>query len=130
MRNFSLGLRELPAWFVRSVVLLAIAGALAMVLIGKAFATPRAQSGEECQLLADMALVSRALVLDEMKREQVDRIMGRVYSVDPGRGADFMRLITDAAYRAEGGAGDFAKLVLRECAARRGNLDAILGTDS
>lgn len=110
-------------------VLVLVAVAFTVVYVTKAYAAPRVQSGEECQLLADMALVARALAEDKMPRDQADRIMARIYKVTE-HGVAFMNLITAAAYRDEGGAGDFASRFLQTCVNARGNVDSILGTDS
>lgn len=95
-------------------------------------AAPRADSGAECALAADMAIVAASLAQD-VERKQADRIMERIYlrvgGEDLSKRRAFLAAILVVAYANRPDAQEFAGQLFAMCVRSRGNMDGILGTD-
>lgn len=123
-------LRDLPPWFARALVFGLIVLALAIILVPIAWSAPKANDGQECSLAADMAVTAAALAVEKVERKRAEPIMLRIYSLDPVRGIALMQAIVRVVYRDAPDPEKFATALFVECTTKRGNMDAILGTDS
>ena len=105
--------------------------AFLMVLMPVSVAAPKLQTGHQCLYYADVALVARALVVNEVSPIKTERIMAAVYTAPPGSdGPGLIALIVVAAQSDRSAPTEFAAKFLRVCLEGRGNLDSLLGTST
>jgi hypothetical protein len=90
-------------------------------------AAPRAQSAEECTLIADMAVVARALAEEKVDQALAEPIMLRIYDLKP-RGLEMLRAVIVASFAQNESAEAWSAKVHLTCMVRGGYLDSILGT--
>lgn len=103
---------------VLKVAFVMVAAMVVCALLLLAHPQARAQSQEEmCYVFADMAVVARSLVLEDIPKDKVAKIMERIYA-GPGMGkevVDIMVRIEAAAQRSTSNPGTFGSHVLAAC---------------
>lgn len=111
----------------RSLAVAALA--LAIPLAVPAAAAPKADP-RECPGYTDVALVARALAMDDIDAPRSARILARIYDTQgDARVEDIVRAIVAAAQRDKSAAaGEFARRLARACVYGAGDMDAVLGT--
>lgn len=87
---------------------------LAAVLLTASFGLSQPLTREDCALLADMALVSRALAEDGLKPDQAERIMLRIYASHP-TGLETIRAAVKAGQSDRSSPVDFGTRVGMSC---------------
>lgn len=124
-------LTNVPSWFVRVVVLVLLALALAMIFAPQALPAPKAENAMECAMAGDMAVTARAMAEEKIEREVALRVMDRIYDAGSERGVALMRAIVNTAYALKDtSAENFAGELTRHCVRSGGDMDGVLGTDS
>lgn len=111
-------------WLIGLVVITLMACAASALL-----AAPKARTPQECTIAADMAVSARAMAMHGLEREKADRLLVTMYEPIPGRGANLMLAITDAAYRSESVPKDFSQKLFHACMQNTGDMDSVLGKD-
>lgn len=121
-----------PSWAVRAAWT-AFAVFLLALLSLPLWAAPRAESPQECTLLADFGVIAATHAKHGITREATMEMAKDIYVLTPGvaRGPELMDLVARAAYtfiqQKQGTPGDFATLLFRVCNMSGGNLDPVLG---
>ena len=103
---------------------------IVLVMIASyAWAAPKAQNPQECNVAADMAIVARSLSAEGIDRRKADTIMGHIYDVaESERGQQLMDAILATAYRmADTAPALFATELLGHCMRSGGDMDAMIG---
>lgn len=94
-----------------------------------ALSAPKAQSPQECAMLADLALVARAAAKHQVERATLEAMLPDIYSIGTQDGLTLAALIVSAAYAAvDVEPSTFAKSLGGICMRSGGDMDAILGT--
>ena len=103
--------------------------ALLVALAPPAAAAPKADP-RECPGYTDVALVARALAMDDIDAERTARIMERIYNtLGNARVQQIVHSIVTAAQRDRSAtAGEFARRLGEACVRGGGDMDAVLGT--
>lgn len=93
-----------------------------------AISAPKASSGEECFYAADIALTSRAMVLEDIPKLKIAAILARMY-VHPVAPMWAVVLI-NAAMKDKRDAQAFASEFYAHCTKNSGNTDGFFGLDT
>ena len=95
----------------------------------EAQSAPKANSGDECALFADMTLVARALALEGVPKATAVKAVPRIYYMLPAgeRIAGITAAVIDAAYRDHRDARTMAETLGRVCIQSHGDMDSLLG---
>lgn len=115
----------------RAILLAILLHVLSPAVFAQDAATRPALTERGCAIIADVALVARALAVEGGERAFAERVVTRTYAGFSDGGGPFDSLrddIVDLAYRATEPEDALAARVLQTCMRSGGSLDAILGT--
>ena len=96
------------------------------LFVGLVGSAPRVRDHEECNNLADMALVARAAAIEQLPVGTTGALFTHIYRIRTDRIGELAGLIIAAAYKDKRTAQKFAQDLIDQCA-RGGNLDSFLG---
>jgi hypothetical protein len=103
-----------------------------VVLIGiatNAYAAPMAKNQDECLMLGDYGVTTRAMVLAGVDLQKRLATLEAMYVLDE-RMLELAKIVRLAADKSEHSANDFAGLVLQTCLKTQGDISGLLGPAS
>ena len=122
-------LKDLPRAVLLALAVGVAALGLALVLAPYAAAAPRAANIDDCRMVAQVALLSRALAAEGVERTKAAAVVLHVYSPKTKAGAEVMTLVLEAAYRTRQRPLPYAEQLLKTCVDNKGDMDGVLGSD-
>ena len=111
----------LALWLIMAACLIGILGQQ------DAHAAPKANSGDECSLFADMTLVVRSMALEGVEKATAAKAVTRIYELPDDRVRQIAVAVIEASYRDRREAKVMAIALLRTCVQSQGDMDSLLG---
>jgi hypothetical protein len=111
----------------RSVVGSVVACAMLACGVVQADDATRANNPAECELFADIAIVARALVENQVDEKQQGPVLEAIYAPNNSRAKFVVESILGAARRAEQPALSWAGELSKQCLQREGSIKQFLG---
>lgn len=108
---------------------------LACTLAAPALSAPRAESAEECYFFSDVAIVAKALYVEQIPDATADKALVQIYrrAINNGGerfGQTFVAVVNAARKRDGYSALDFAQRLYETCVSRGGDMSSIFGADT